>query len=446
MFIFLETKNSKNMRLKYFYIYIGLFLSFNLSAQSLITLDQAVEIALKNNLDLLIASNDTKQAENNNHAGNAGMLPTVSMNVSDNPSLSNINQKFSNGTIIERNAVSSNNFNAALVFSYTLFDGKKMFATRRKLEILDEAAQNKFNSEVQNVISKVVLNYSNITRLKEYLSVLNLLLDLSQQRLDIISARQIAGLANNTDLYLAQLDLESRKQNVNTQKSSINKAYNSLNLVLNIKIDSLYNVEEVFKNTNLLDKNKMDELLRNNPESQWAINQYNIALQAQKEIDAARLPLLRLNGAYNYTLSQSAAGFSLYNQSTGPQAGLSLVVPLFNGNVNKSNSENAKLNVQSSEWRMALVKQNIETTFEQAWHDYSTAKLQLSSDSLAVITANKYMVLMQERFKLGQSTIIDLKEAQRTFEETNYRMISNWYIARIAETQLLLLTGQLIGK
>ena len=53
---------------------------------------------------------------------------------------------------------------------------------------------------------------------------------------------------------------------------------------------------------------------------------------------------------------------------------------------------------------------------------------------------------MQERFKLGQSTIVDLKEAQRTYEETNYRMISTWYIARIAETQLLLLTGQLIGK
>lgn len=434
------------MRLKYFYLYIGLCLSFNLSAQSIITLDQAVEIALKSNLDLLIAGNESKQAENNNHAGNAGMLPSVSVNVSDNPSLSNINQKFTNGTIIEKNAVSSNNFNAALVFSYTLFDGKKMFATRRKLEILDEAGQNKFNSQVQTVISNVVLNYSNITRLKAYLQVLDLLLDLSQQRLDIVGARQLAGLANNTDLYLAQLDLENRKQNINTQKSNISKAYNSLNLILNIKIDSLYDVEEVFKNTNLLDKHKMDELLRNNPESQWAINQYNIALQAQKEIDAARLPSLKLNGAYNYSLSQSAAGFSLYNQSTGPQAGLSLVVPLFNGNINKSNSENVKLNVQSSEWRMALMKQNIEAAYEQAWQDYSTAKLQLSSDSMAVVTANKYMALMQERFKLGQSTILELKEAQRTFEETNYRMISNRYIARIAETQLLALTGQLIGR
>jgi outer membrane protein TolC len=434
------------MKLKFLYLFIGFGLSLNVSAQSTITLDQAVEIALKNNLDLLIASNDSKQAENNNHAGNAGMLPSVSVNVSDNPSLSNINQKFTNGTIIEKNAVSSNNFNAALVFSYTLFDGKKMFATRRKLEMLDEAAQNKFNTQIQTVISNVVLNYSNITRLKAHLKVLNLLHDLSQQRLEIIGARQIAGLANNTDLYLAQLDIETRKQNINTQRSNINKAYNNLNLVLNIKIDSVYAVEDVFKNINTLQKDKLDELLRNNPENQWAINQYNIALQAQKEIDAARLPLLKLNGAYNYTLSQSAAGFSLYNQSTGPQAGLSLVVPLFNGNVNKSNSENAKLNVQSSEWRVELVKQNIETAYEQAWQDYSTAKLQLSSDSLAVITANKYMDLMQERFKLGQSTIIDLKEAQRTFEETNYRMISNWYVARIAETQLLLLTGQLIGR
>jgi outer membrane protein len=434
------------MKLKYFSLLIGFAICLNTSAQSLITLDQAIEIALKNNLDLLIASNDSKEAENNNHAGNAGMLPSVSLNVSDNPSLSNINQKFTNGTIIEKNGVASNNLNAAIVFSYTLFDGKKMFATRRKLDILDDAAQNKFNSQVQNVIANVVLNYTNITRLKEYFKVLEMLRDLSQQRLDIISARQIAGLANNTDLFLAQLDLETRKQNLNLQSAGINKAYNSLNLLMNIKIDSFYTIESVFKNVTVFQKSKLDEMLVNNPENQWALNQYNIAVQAKKEIEAASLPLLRLNGAYNYTLSQSQAGFSLYNQSMGPQAGLSLIVPLFNGNVNKSNSENAKLNVQSSEWRLDLMKQNIQTAYEHAWQDYSAAKLQLASDSIAVVIANQYMLLMQERFKLGQSTIIDLKEAQRTFEETNFRMISNWYIARVAETQLLLLTGQLIGK
>ena len=196
----------------------------------------------------------------------------------------------------------------------------------------------------------------------------------------------------------------------------------------------------------MFQKSNLDALLLNNPDKQWAMNQYNIAVQAQKEIDAARQPLLKLNGAYNYTLSQSSAGFSLFNQSMGPQAGISLVVPLFNGNISKSNSENAKLNIQSSEWRLESIRQNIQTTYEHAWQDYSAAKLQLESDSIAVLTANKYILLMQERFKLGQSTIVDLKEAQRTYEETNYRMISTWYIARIAETQLLLLTGQLIGK
>lgn len=414
-------------------------------AQDLITLNQAVEIALKNNLDLLIANNDAKQAENNNHAGNAGMLPSVSLNVSDNPSLSNINQKFTNGTSIEKNGVSSNAFNAGLVISYTLFDGKKMFATRNKLELLDQAAQDKLNSQMQEVISNVVLNYTNIYRQKAFLSVLEMLRNLSQQRLDIISARQIAGLANNTDLYLAQLDLETRKQSINQQVAGINKAYCGLNLVMNIKIDSVYAIENVFKDIRNLDKIKMDALFQNNPENQWALNQYKIAVQAQKEIDAARLPLVKLNGAYNYTLSQSQAGFSLYNQSMGPQAGLSLVLPLFNGNINKSNSENAKLNVQSSEWRMMQVKQSINSAYAQAWQDYQSAKMQLVSDSLSANTSLKYIDLMQERFKLGQSTIIDLKEAQRTFEETNYRMISNWYIARIAETQLMLLTGQLTG-
>ena len=85
---------------------------------------------------------------------------------------------------------------------------------------------------------------------------------------------------------------------------------------------------------------------------------------------------------------------------------------------------------------------NVRLAYEQAWQDYLTAKMQLNSDSLAVETAEKYIQLMQERLKLNQSTLLEFKEAERTYEEANYRKISNQYIAEIAATQILLLCGQ----
>ena len=71
--------------------------SFIVSAQPLLTIEDAVSIALKNNYDILVARNDAETAKINNTAGNAGMLPTVAITGSDNYSLSNIDEKLPGG-------------------------------------------------------------------------------------------------------------------------------------------------------------------------------------------------------------------------------------------------------------------------------------------------------------------------------------------------------------
>jgi outer membrane protein len=67
-------------------------------AQDILTAEQAVAIVLQNNYSILIAKNDNLISQKNNTVGNAGMLPTVSATLGDNYSLTNLNQKFSNGT------------------------------------------------------------------------------------------------------------------------------------------------------------------------------------------------------------------------------------------------------------------------------------------------------------------------------------------------------------
>ncbi len=414
-----------------------------LVAQQGMSLSEAIKTALANNLQLQIARNDAQVAHNNNIPGNAGMLPTVTFNASDNPSLTNINQKYANGTSIEKKNVFNNGLSANILGTYTLFDGQKMYATKHKLEALDMVGFNLLKSQIQTTISKVIISYSNIIRQQQYLEVVKQLNELSNQRLEIVKARQVAGLANNTDLYLAQLDLETRKQSLLSQEAIIKNAFTDLNVILSLKADSIYKVEAfVLRGAPLL-KSELDSMIKQNPDLMLAQNQLDIAEQTQKEIAAARLPLIKLTGAYNYNLTQSQAGFTLLNQSNGPQAGLSLSVPLFTGSVNAHNYTNAQLNVQSSEWRQQSTMQIIQGSYVQAWQNYNTTLLQLQSDEVAIATAKSYMDLMQQRFKNGQNTVIELKEAQRSYEETYYRYINNQYIAKLAETQLLGLTGQL---
>src|SRR5574343_588355 len=212
-----EIKNICNMTIK---VLIPLmFLALSAQAQQSMTLTDAMQLALKNNLDLKIAENDALAAHNNNHAGNAGMLPSVTFNAGGTPAITNINQKFTNGTVIERNNVLSNSINANLIASYTLFDGNRMFAVKNRLEFQDEAAQHAFQSRVQSTLSNVVATYSAVLRHQEYLKVLEISETASRARLQLTEQRQAVGLANKADVLMAKLDLETRTQAVQSQKA-----------------------------------------------------------------------------------------------------------------------------------------------------------------------------------------------------------------------------------
>lgn len=409
-----------------------------------ITLEEAVGIALNKNLQIQIARNEAEIAHKQNSAGAAGMLPSVTLNAADNPSLTNLKQELSNGTVIERDNVLSNNVNANIALGYTLFDGMKMFATRKRLQEMEAMGQNKLKAQMQNIVSTVIQKYSYIVAQQASLKVFNQLLEISKQRYDLVKIREAAGLANNTDVYLAQLDLDTRTQNLINQQVFIKNGYADLNTVLNLPADSVYEIDAVLPTNTTLQKTQLDTAFKANPELLMAENTVVISLQSQKEAEGIRLPTVRLNAAYGYALTQSQAGFTLLNQNYGPNAGISLGLPLYNGNVNSNNIAIAKLQTKNATLNQQQTRLNLSSSYEQAWQKYSTALVQVANDETSLQTAQKYLELMQQRYKLGQSTVLDYREAQRSYEETAYRLVSNRYTLKLAETDLLRLTGQLL--
>ena len=92
------------------------------SQDSLLTIQQAIEISLKNNYDIRIATNNKDQQENNNSAGNSGMLPTLDANASYTRSSNSLKQKYSNNLEVNRNASLSTNAVADLAATWTIVD------------------------------------------------------------------------------------------------------------------------------------------------------------------------------------------------------------------------------------------------------------------------------------------------------------------------------------
>ena len=128
-----------------------------LSAQSLLGVDDAVAIALKNNYDVSVARNNASVAKVNNTLGNAGMLPSISVTGSDNYSLNNVYMNLSSGSSITSSSASSNSLNAGAALNWTLFDGTKMFITKNKLTQVEKLGEIQFRDMVMQTIYNCLL-------------------------------------------------------------------------------------------------------------------------------------------------------------------------------------------------------------------------------------------------------------------------------------------------
>src|SRR3954463_11137984 len=100
-------------------IFLSCFVLQFAFSQETLTVDQAVEIALKNNFDIQLARNEAEIAARNNSIGNAGMLPVVNAGVSDNYTLNNLHQKFTNATEINKNSVTGSGITAGVALNWT---------------------------------------------------------------------------------------------------------------------------------------------------------------------------------------------------------------------------------------------------------------------------------------------------------------------------------------
>ena len=125
---------------------IAVILGANARAQQPLSVNDAINIAMKSNFDILIARNSADMDRINNTRSNAGMLPTISLNGNSTYSYNNVYQKTSSESINKYPTQSTTNIGADAELSWTLYDGGKMFITKNKLTEIQALGELQFKS------------------------------------------------------------------------------------------------------------------------------------------------------------------------------------------------------------------------------------------------------------------------------------------------------------
>jgi outer membrane protein len=430
--------------MKRIYLLVILILPLLLHAQQRITIDQAIDMALKHNFDIQVARNEANIDKINNTKGNAGMLPTVSLNGNGSYALNHINQKLSNGTVNKYSAQSNIDLGANALLSWTLYDGGRMFVTKNKLNEIQALGELQFNAQVLGVIYDVVSAYFDIVCQKQQLQSINEVIRYNQQRVLIAQTGFNAGTLAKTELLQAQVDLNVAKENAINQQYVISRAEKALSTLLAQESTVTYSVSDSIPFRAIPNRAEMESRIESsNTDLQALKKQIDVANLSVKEAQKGLSPILKLQSELSLSHNYYSEGNTKRNNTAGMFVGGALSIPLYDAGETKRKTSVAKTQLLIAQINLANTRQQINTALQNEYNDYESQQQLLSIEKQNNLLAKENLEICLQRLKLGQTNSLEVHQAQESYAQSSTRLINFEYNLKMQETKLRQLISDL---
>jgi outer membrane protein len=417
-------------------------------AQRILLLEEAIATTLQNNYAIQLSKNDSAVAALDNSYRNAALFPRINANsgvvFNNNDQL----QKFNDGTVRERKGVRSSNVNNNLSLNWTLFDGFKMFATRDKLAEFIKVGELNSKNQVINTVAAVINTYYNIVRQKQQLRAIEEQMSISEERVKLAQYKMDIGVGAKPDVLQSKVDLNAQKSLQLEQLTLISQLKDQLNQLMNVASAS-YDVSDSIPINATLSLAEIETGLDNtNPNLLIARKNIDIAGITLKERKADRFPIVTFNSTYNFTRLDNKVVVNpfqpLFSRNWGFNYGLTASIPIFNNHNVKRLIQQAELDISFLQLQYKNQKSLLSLSVLNAFKNYEWQKKALVLEEESIKLAKENVDIVLQVYKLNSTTLIQLKEAQKSLLDAQTRLINARYNTKLAETELLRLKGEII--
>jgi outer membrane protein len=438
-----------NAFIKVIFFVTFIFYSTVAVGQNMLTVDEAIATALKNNFDIQLLRNDSASFALDNSYAKYAFYPRVNAATGIVFNNNNQLQKFSDGTKRQRNGIRSNNLNGNIQLSWTLFDGYKMFATRDKLAQFVQLGELNIKNQIVTTIAAVINNYYNVVYQKQQLKAVEDQMSINEERVKLADKKFSVGLGAKPELLQAKVDLNAQKAAKLRQQTVIYQQKERLNQLMNVALQTNYELSDSIPiNTNITLAEMLASVETYNRQLQITKKNLSIAQLTLKETKADKYPVVSFNSAYNYGRLNNKAVVNpftpLFSRNNGFDHGLGVTVPIFNGYNVKRQIKQAQLDIDFLNLSYKNQKQQIDVGIINAFKDYEMQQQALALEEENILLAKENVMIAVERFRLGVSTYIELRETQKSLEDAYNRLLAARYNTKLAETELLRLKGDLV--
>lgn len=416
-------------------------------AQEVYSLKQCIETGLERNYSIRIIRNEQLISDNNATQGNAGYLPTIDLSGGFSGTVNNNRNKLSDGTTEKENGVNSETGNIGLNVNWTVFDGFGIQAEYARLKELKKMGELDTRLTIEDFVATLSGEYYNMIR--QYIRLRNLRssLDLSRERVRIAEERYHIGSGSRMDLQQAQVDFNADSSNVLNQLKVVHTSRIRLNELM-----ALDNIDEqiALKDSVIRPNIFLDEVdlwqstLASNASLLIAQKNQTLSELDYKKVKSRDYPYVKLNAGYGYTANWYEVGATDLQQRLGLNYGLTVGLNLFDGFNRRRERRNARIQIENSQLKKQELELGLRADMSNLWMAYRNNLDLWSLEKENVIVALENHRIAIDRYKLGELSGIELREAQISLLEAEERQSIAEYSTKLCEISLLQLSGQIL--
>ncbi len=435
-------------------VFIFLLITATAYPQKVLTLNEAINIALQRNSLLKISNNNLRTFESSQLASYGNLLP--SLGASGNW---NWNRSEGGTTIVEGGiqlqipATESRNYQAGVGGDWVLFDGLANIASVSQSNSDLDAARFSLERLKQDIVFQTISLYYIVINTQQLLKVKQDDVRQAQKNLETITERNNLGAVTLADVYAQQVTSGNAELEEIRTKNNLETAKNDLLYYLGLDVLEQYTFPEEFspEEMNMLE-NKIEGY--DNISflvSDAMVNRFDYK-SAQLQLESANDGITIARGGHfprltnSFGLSSSAERMDDLFEFNNYSVGLTLSLPIFSGFSIDNQVEFATVNAKNKEVELNDLERDIKRSLQKTYLDLQAAEKSLDVTEKNVEAAQESFRIEQEKYNLGSSKLLDVLTVTSNFTNARVSLINAQFAYIVLSEQLKYYLGVLDYK
>jgi outer membrane protein len=419
-----------------------------------ITLEDAIRISLENNYLLKQSENDLDQAEFAITSAKADFLPNLNANFRGSR---NIGRSFDNltGQVVD-DPVNSLSF--SLSTSVPIFTGFQNINNLRSIEQSKLSAEEELQRNRETIIFNTATAFLQIILTEQLLEIARENLVSAEKQLELIKAGVEVGNRAVVEQYNQEATVANFEFEITSQENQLD--INKLQLIRILQVDPVGNYEfitpEINSETISYQEFNLSELIDNALSNRADLKGARANINALKyNLNIAKgaiLPSLSLSAgfstAWNERLKDAGFNFNdqFFDQNINRSISLNLSIPIFNNLNTQGGIMNSSVTLKNAELGLDNLRLNVIQEVTQAYNDYTSYVKEVEATEKALFANQKSFETQQERYNVGASTLIELRQAQSDFVQAQSNYTRSLFNVVFQEKVLDFYLGKLSGQ